>query len=66
VRWKAKEFEAVWWEVRGPERYKGFDDLEAAKEWLRTQPMLSEWLIRQRSAHGWRAVASGTAATLRP
>ena len=62
---KVALYEALWWEVRGPERHKNFADLEDAKAWLQTQPMLHEWLIRQRSPHGWRAVTSGTAETLR-
>ena len=57
---KLRQYEAIWWEERGPEKHRGFADLEEARAWLRGQATLEEWLIRQRSPHGWRAVDSGT------
>ena len=63
---EATRFEAVWW--TGPEaesdRWRNFGSVEDAMAWLRDQPRLAEWLIRQRSPHGWKAVASGTKADL--
>lgn len=65
---ESTQYEAVWW--TGPEaesdRWRNFGSLDDALAWLKEQPNLAEWLIRQRSPHGWRAVTSGTKDELQP